>query len=240
MNLLIDVGNTRAKYCLFEQQTLSEIETIASDAINPAWLKRRFAHVQSVVMANVGNKALNELVNEWCDSCNIPFTLALSEAERFGVISGYDNPRQLGVDRWLTLLACYQLFPQQACLIVDVGTATTVDYLDKSGVHHGGWILPGIDMMLDAVTAKAVDVHGQRSSIQALSLGTNTNDNINAAAMAATVGLVEQAESTIEKKGHQVEQVILTGGNGSIVSQLLDREHALIPQLVFYGLSRYC
>ena len=51
----------------------------------------------------------------------------------------------LGVDRWLAILAAaFKLYPQKNVLIIDAGTATTVDLLAKSGVHQGGWILPGI------------------------------------------------------------------------------------------------
>ncbi|WP_352284776.1 type III pantothenate kinase, partial [Pseudoalteromonas sp. Q18-MNA-CIBAN-0097] len=64
----------------------------------------------------------------------------------------YEHVGNLGIDRWLALIAGFTLYPNTACIVVDAGTATTIDVLDSEGLHLGGWILPGLDLMTSSLT----------------------------------------------------------------------------------------
>ena len=63
-----------------------------------------------------------------------------------GVRNGYAKPAQLGSDRWAALIAAWHLV-QRKCLVVDSGTATTIDTLSGQGEFVGGLILPGVELM---------------------------------------------------------------------------------------------
>lgn len=63
-----------------------------------------------------------------------------------GVIIAYEDPQSLGVDRWLALLAAYNDAPNETWLIIDAGTAVTIDLMDK-GNHMGGLIVPGLELL---------------------------------------------------------------------------------------------
>lgn len=67
-----------------------------------------------------------------------------------GVTNGYKNAAQLGVDRWLVVVAAYAK-TQTACMVIDCGTAITVDYIGADGVHLGGCIAPGLRLMSSAL-----------------------------------------------------------------------------------------
>ena len=156
----------------------------------------------------------------------------------FGVTSSYQHPATFGVARWLTLIAAKAYCKNENVLIIDAGTATTVDLLDKSGQHLGGWILPGIDLLFNSLLVNTVQISATQQHLPTLSFGTNTSECVNNACWAATLGFVEQA--VIQAKAQvSLDKVLITGGNAEKLSALISTEHQVIHQLVFLGLQHY-
>ena len=165
-----------------------------------------------------------------------------SEAEKFNVQCAYDDPSTFGVDRWLVLLGAHKLFPNQASLIIDSGTATTLDLLSSTGKHQGGWILPGIDLMFSSVTSNTNKVFATPEKIETIKFANNTSDAVNQANWAATLGCISMAINTAHQHYLQPNEplkVILTGGNAQQISHLINVEFSLIENLVFVGMDRY-
>lgn len=252
MIFLIDIGNTRTKYvhCREESATakFSAVSQLTNINFSKSYFTEYFSQATEVIAANVGSATLTDELQIWCDKQNIKFTQVFSEKQKDNVVSAYLQPSKLGIDRWLALLASAQLYPNQNILIIDAGTATTVDLLLENGQHQGGWILAGIDTLRDSLLNNSTLVTADKQASADISFGNNTSDNVHNACWAASLGMIQQAVIQAEQL-NKIDRIILTGGNGkALLSLLLMQTNTDITQisniqyiekLVFYGLHAY-
>jgi len=238
MRLLVDVGNSRTKFLFEIDNKLTEIEHIANDAVNNNWLTKISGEIESITLASVNKNHLTDVFCKYSKQNKIPFIQVKSEGERFGVMSSYQEPEALGVDRWLTLLAANNLYKNKNVLIIDAGTATTADLLDKNANHAGGWILPGIDTLFSSLLVNTTQVLATQAPVSTIALGKNTSECVNNACWAATIGFIEQAVIQA-KKLMILDEILITGGNAQGISKLLAEEHTVIDKLVFHGMLRF-
>jgi type III pantothenate kinase len=238
MRLLVDIGNTRTKYTVEQQGKLSVIQTKRNEDINQQWLENITFSVKTIIIASVSEEHLVDVFLAYAKKNSIEFFNVESESKRFGVTSSYQAPRTLGVDRWLTLLAANFIYSNENILIVDAGTATTIDLLDKSGKHLGGWILPGIDILFNSLLLNTSQIMATKENHVDISFGKSTSDGVNNACWAATLGFVNQS-ITQAKKQVSLDKIILTGGNAEKLSILLSAKHHIVHELVFIGMQRF-
>ena len=137
------------------------------------------------------------------------------------------------------MIGAAELFPNRNILIIDAGTATTVDFLLATGEHKGGWILAGIDTLVASVLNQTAQVNAESKNSGCIEFGINTSNNVNNAAWAATIGMINLAKSQIEKQGISVDEIIFTGGNGHKLSSFFSCQSSVIEELVFSGLQAY-
>lgn len=239
MIALVDIGNSRTKYCIHSYARRSTIASFDNELLSNKFLDSTFRKIDKLILACVSHNELAEKIKLWCSQNNIGYRQVVSEKSRNGVISAYDSPMQLGVDRWLTLIAASSLHPKKNILIVDAGTATTIDLLASNGEHKGGWILAGIDTLFSCVLDNTSQVQANAGKSASLTFGFNSSDNVNNATWAATVGAINLAILQSEHQGVAVDEVLLTGGNGLTLSSLLSCECTVIEDLVFVGLQAY-
>lgn len=252
MIALVDIGNTRFKYTFVEDAFIKDISntqinekyTEINEYWNESWFEQHLLDVSHVILGNVALKSYEELLQVWCNKKNIILKVVKSQPYYKGVTNGYRKYQQLGVDRWLAVLGASQLCPSENVLIIDSGTATTLDVLDQTGMHHGGWILPGIQMMSSSILSSTSQVKGEIQSISSLSFGLDSSENISHASWAATIGFIEQGVILAKEKMKLPVSILLTGGNGKVLNKLLastksaEKIH-FIQDLVFVGLSCY-
>ena len=161
-----------------------------------------------------------------------------SEAEVLGVRSGYGEPGQLGVDRWLALLAAAELIDGD-CLVVDAGSAITLDLLRADGSHLGGGILPGYRTTLDEFKAIFSQIDFSDPQIaETAEPGSST----------AAAIQIDYAQSSIEVLPDLVDRwmarldekavILLTGGDAYRVQRELNHTSRIVPDLVFRGMQR--
>jgi type III pantothenate kinase len=233
MILCIDSGNSRIKWglcdngCWRESGAMRQGETQAlgelTQRLNPA--KVIFANVAGASAA----AAIEHALLPWQDRLQV----ARSTAQAGGVRNHYENPQQLGVDRWSALLGARAL-TQTACLVVMAGTATTIDTLDADGNFLGGLILPGLDLMRRALardTAALPLASGQHAQYP-----KNTGDAIVAGCLEAQAGAIERAFARLAE--HAAAQCLISGGAGAAISPFLNIPHQKIEHLVLQGLYR--
>ena len=160
--LLLDVGNSRLKWGVLTDGAIRRTGHIAQDKIREQGLQtlttRLPRHVDAVLASNVAGASfatrLSGVVSAHC-GCDVRF--ARSERRGWGITSAYKQPRRLGVDRWVAMVGAWAEVGA-ACLIVDAGTAVTIDVIDDDGQHLGGQILPGVQTMLDSLSAATSDL----------------------------------------------------------------------------------
>lgn len=239
MIVLIDIGNTRTKYCLANDGKKNFQQSISNHSFSTDFLDVNFRDATRVIVASVSHQQLTDKIWAWCLSNEVTYQRVVSEAKKNSVITAYQVPSQLGVDRWLALIGAAEIFPSKNVLIIDAGTATTIDLLASNGQHQGGWILAGIDTLISSVLSNTTQVQANDKEKQSLAFGANTSENVHNAAWAATVGAVNLAISQAEQQGFMLDEIIFTGGNSTLLSTLTTYQSTVIEGLVFTGLQAY-
>ena len=242
--LLLDVGNSRLKWGVAEDGNLAKTGHIAQQKIRDQGIgvltKRLPRQVDAVIASNVAGTTyatrLAGLVHAHCDR-DLHFAKPAREA--YGVTNSYSQPRRMGVDRWVAMVGARAEF-NTACVVVDAGTAVTIDALDKNGRHLGGQILPGIALMANALHNETSDlplaVGAKGASYSGMAMFTsNTRDAIGSGALNAVTGAVERAIRTLRSKAYR-PRLVLTGGDASRILQALDGKPVHRPHLVLQGL----
>ena len=144
--LLVDAGNTRIKWGMHVgARWLKQAWVATSRAAELAEALAGLPTPQAVVVSNVAGDALQRQLAAMLPSVPAPRWIR-SERAQCGVSNSYVDPAQLGCDRWAALIGARQLGGGPA-VVVNAGTALTVDALTDDGVFVGGIIIPGAELM---------------------------------------------------------------------------------------------
>jgi len=225
--LLLDQGNSSLKLGWLEAGRLRFLGRAAShaalDALLPALPDRAW-------LASVAAPETRSALCESLQSRGIPLCEARVEAHQALLPTRY-RPEQLGVDRWLALLAS-RARGLQPCVVVDAGSATTIDVLDAAGEHLGGYILPGAAMMEQAVLGgTAIRPAAAEGGGQGLPQGTA--EAIREGALQSQVALVERVRGGLG----DAAPVVLGGGAADPLAARLASPVLRVEQLVLEGLA---
>ena len=240
MILAIDAGNSRVKWGWFEESddgggwssvaTVSLIEFAASsDHVNP--FSATHENPAHVIISNVAGEGAYQLLVNWTSIFEAEPQWLKASMQACGVRNGYERPEQLGPDRWAALIAARALEPGRACLVVNAGTATTVDALSGAGEFLGGMIVPGVDLM-----RFVLHEHTGRLPLQPGNfVGTprNTVDAIETGCRQAQAGAVERMHRVLGGGA-----CIVSGGGGPALIERLDLPCRYVENLVLDGLAR--
>jgi type III pantothenate kinase len=153
------------------------------------------------------------------------------------VTNGYRKPAQLGPDRWASLVAARRRalaggFESPACVVVNVGTAVTIDALDADGVFQGGLILPGIRLMIQALADNTAALKLPPGSFA--HFPTTTADAIYSGAVQAICGAVELLRLKVRRDESQVA-CLVSGGAAHEVAPWLSEPLQVVDNLVLEG-----
>lgn len=157
---------------------------------------------------------------------------AVSCERAAGVENSYADPATMGVDRWLEMLAGRARTGQAFC-VVDCGSAITIDFVDGNGRHRGGYILPGMRTLQQALLGTTARVFVERPVSEFRPVpGCSTSD-------AVTQGADFVFDAIARRLALDVgcdQPLFITGGDGELFQQCLGRGE-WIPDLVLDGLS---
>lgn len=244
--LLMDVGNSRIKWGVLDGDAIRRTGHISQEKISNQGLatltSRLPRRVDTVLVSNVaGTSFATRLSGVVGMHCDVDVHFARSEREACGVVNNYRQPRRLGVDRWVAMIGAWAEF-ETTCLIVDAGTAVTIDALDGSGRHLGGQIIPGVGLMAASLADETSDIPAvqRKAGGGGGSMGMFANTTaaaVGQGALNAVVGAVERAARVMCDNGEE-PVVILTGGDASRILKSLDNVAEHRPHLVLQGLAR--
>lgn len=238
MQLLVDVGNSRIKWTdrdrLLKGNTSIDYTSNLQSLLDSQW-----SHLQqpdSVWISSVTSKqVLNKLISWSIDNWNINPSCAKTYHQQLGVVNGYENPVQLGVDRWMSLIGARDLF-NRTIIVVDCGTATTIDALNQDGQHMGGIILPGLHVMRESLLGNTAIPETRRSYVKSY-FAQDTATAIESGAVLSTVCLIERVAEILRKKIGGEVICVLTGGGADDLKDSLDMNFYHEPNLVLLGLA---
>lgn len=145
------------------------------------------------------------------------------------------NPEALGSDRIANAVAAFNLIGGPV-IVADLGTATTISVVDKTGNFLGGAIMPGMDMMRESLASRTAKLPSVTLSKPCNVTGRDTESAIASGIINGTAGAVEKIIVGIELETGMQFHLILTGGRAALISSHLGKKHIIIPDLIFEGL----
>ncbi len=235
--LWLDLGNTRLKYWITQQQQLLEQGAelhLHSPADLLLGLIQHFKklNLHSVGISSVLDADSNVRVAQILKCLNIPVVFAQVHAEYAGLHCGYEQPQQLGIDRWLQVLAVAKEPTQNYC-VVSCGTALTIDLVD--GLQHlGGYILPNLYLQRDSLIQNTKGIKIPDVAFAQLDPGKNTLDAVHHGIL---LGLVSTIQQVLVQSPRQL---ILTGGDATLFAQhLANAQPEVVQDLLLQGLQRF-
>lgn len=241
--LCISVGNTNTKYGLFHGREMlaggthpsERIEEVAQGVVAQA----RAGDVSTCVMASVNGVAASTLSRMLAERLG-------RDVYRIGVdvpipLRGrLDHEAMTGHDRALNALAAYEIM-QQAVVVVDAGTAMTVDFVDGEGIFHGGAIAPGVSTALRALhayTSSLPEVAFERPADHPF--GTNTQQAMLNGVFYGARGMVRILMERYAEAYGGYPAVVATGGDASVLfgdDEMIDR---VVGNLTLLGIAIAC
>jgi len=240
--LLVDIGNSRLKWQWGEHAWGAECyHSVELETQLSLWWGEHQVAPTALWIASVVPTIPPRIAQWAARHWQCPVHHVVTQATYQGLSNGYANPAQLGVDRWLGMIGARQLCEGAFC-VVDCGSAVTLDWVDAQSHHHGGWIMPGLQLMEQALAAKSPLLAQNLSASthrvcdakppNRPHLGRDTVSGVTIGALHAVVGAIDHT------LGNARQVCFLTGGDAPLVAQALQRETRVVPNLVLQGLKR--
>jgi type III pantothenate kinase len=233
--LLLDIGNSRCKWALVENGVWLRQGILENDELQrlPKVVGELPASTR-VMVSNVAGEAVAALLREYLAAMQCEPSFVQAMAECCGVRNGYRAPQKLGSDRWAALISArHQVVG--GCLVVNCGTATTIDALSAQGEFLGGLILPGLSLMMKSLSANTAQLADQAGAL--LDFPLDTADAMLSGAVRATQGAILHQFGLLQQREGKV-RCLVSGGAASMVRQGFSVPCEYDEYLVLHGLER--
>lgn len=235
MNLVIDIGNTRTKFSVFNRGEV--LITVPVDEFKPEHID--VLHNEHPELNKVILSATKDYSQELKAALQTKFEqfIELDANTPLPIENCYTTKETLGKDRIAAVVGAFDLYPETNVLVIDAGTALTYDLLNENHQYLGGNISPGIDMRFQALnqfTGKLPLVsQGDFNKLY----GTSTENAIRAGVQNGVVFEVDRAIDTF-KEFYKNLKVIITGGNAEFFDKKLKNSFFVHFNLIALGLNR--
>jgi len=247
--LLVDMGNTRVKWTYVVDGRMGRQRAGAS----ANWTAQDYSHrvigsqkseagrVDRIVVSSVAGRPAERMLIAAARKAGAPRPeFVRSQRRAGGITTAYLEPWRLGVDRFLAAIGAYHHSGGRAVLVVNVGTAITLDLVGTDGSHYGGAIAPGPELMIHSLLQQTSGIRrrsrgGKAGSRQLFARATRTA--IGEGARYAAAALVDRAIEEARRMLGRKPSVLLTGGGSSTLEPLMRSAYLRVPDLVLRGLA---
>ena len=171
-----------------------------------------------------------------CNLIKIQKTLFVGPGVKTGLDIKIDNPAQLGADLVVGAVAAIKKYPMP-CIILDLGTATTISVLDKNGSFLGGPICAGIGISLEALTSRTSQLPGISLETPKSVIGKNSIDSMKAGLVIGSACMIDGLIERIEDELGQKATIVATGGLAPEVVKNCRRDIIINDNLLLDGLK---
>lgn len=233
--LYVDVGNSSIKVAFQDRRKWQQPVRFEPDNITGLldWINSRAGKFRLVIIASV----VREVTQLLTDSIReIPCRI-LEAGDIPADLLDYETPETLGIDRFL---ACYGAVARNksACVVIDSGTACTIDYITGDCVYEGGVIMPGI-----AVFEQALKLHAPVLPTVCRTLPASWPGKSTAASLqwGVTGAFLDGIHSALNRYKEQFNNfsLVLTGGDAEWMASVLQWKAEVCPLLVFEGMKQF-
>jgi type III pantothenate kinase len=251
MLLAIDVGNTQTVIGMFTpghgnqellhhwrissnaERTADEMAMIVSQLLDLQGfdIDRTVTGIAVASVVPRVTAALREMTEKW-----FPVkTVIVEPGIRTGMPILYDNPQDVGADRIADAVAAYDLYGGPT-IVIDFGTATTVEAISAAGEYLGGAIIPGIEISLDALFGRAAALRRVELVEPRKVIGKNTVEAIQSGSVYGFAAQVDGLCARFQQELGQEATVVATGGLAGLITPLTERIDHHEPWLTLHGL----
>ncbi len=257
--LLVDAGNSSIKWAFLQNHSLSVQQREFYRRQEPVQvfenlIRKNQDSCDAVVMVSVLGDKFKQAASHLAKKYSLKFLQVKSQKFLAGITNAYTEPHKLGADRLLAMIAAYHLnnkrqTDRKACIIIDSGTATTIDAVDPQGNHLGGLILPGVDLCSRSLLQNTQQLQAwaepeNQMKRQASVFSSNTADAIANASIYGLAGAIEHICLKMEKQikasdNFAVNSInkFICGGAAEFLLPYLDGEYQLEKNLLMQGLQ---
>lgn len=282
--LLVDIGNTRIKWAFWRDERLGPQHA----EVYAGWSSKDFGrHLfgrgqarrapapERIIVASVADAGVLRRVASgarWASRAagasrsgsrgmgGAALEVVTTSRRAAGVVTRYEEPWRLGVDRFLGVIAAHHLAGSRGACVINAGTAVTLDLVDGRGVHRGGAILPGPSLMIESLLERtagiarragaargargmrrARDPSGAETRVRSRSATFLARDTAAAIAQGAAIAVAGAVERAIVDSRRALAGaaplLILTGGGAAQLRRLLRVRCIDMPDLVLRGIA---
>lgn len=258
--LALDIGNTNITMGLFDTERTfpcphsripcpvllgtwrirTEIGRTAEEHLGAvrdflSWQNCQFKEVEAVVLCSVVPPVTTS-VREMSERFFGVTPLLVTGDLDLGIRNAYQPPNAVGADRLVNALAAFHLYGVP-CIVVDFGTATTFDAIDRNGTYLGGAIAPGITMAAEALFQRTAQLPRVALNQPSRAIGRSTTESIQSGLVFGYVGLVKELVARFRSELGENAKVIATGGLAPLIAPLTGIVDEINPDLTLFGLA---
>lgn len=232
--LYLDIGNSTIKgaYKMGTKWMVLTDERLFSALELVNWIQQHPDSFHRIVLSSVRDDVSEAIEKELSGHEILEVTVSNIPRD----LLNYETPKTLGIDRFLS---CYGATNQtnKSVVVVDAGTATTIDFMDQDDVYHGGVIIPGLWGFSEVLSRTAPALPFVEFEIPKKWPGKNTVDSLKWGQAGfykmGVLGILNQYQEDFGDF-----ELFITGGDASIIESMVDRESKVRPFLVFEGIER--
>jgi type III pantothenate kinase len=245
--IALDIGNTNVTIGIFEGEELRASWRMATD------LERLADEYAVMIIGMLGTQEISHsAIDRAVMSCVVPDLTPVFEqlcrryfgvsphvvgtGTRTGVRILYENPRDVGADRIVDVVAALKLYGPPPLIIVDIGTATVFDAVSAEGDYLGGAIAPGIGIASEALYKRAAKLYRVELERPKQAIGKNTVTAIQSGTLWGYVALVEGMVARFQRELGGTARVVATGGFAELLAKETRVFDAVDPDLTLTGL----
>lgn len=234
MNLVIDIGNTRAKLAVFDVDKLIYIEVVMHEAFQKAAISliEKYDCKQGIISSVIFlKKDQTRLISSKIS------LLELNSEVNTPFINEYGTPKTLGVDRIALMAAAVVEYPDQNVLVIDAGTCITYDFVSSDKIYKGGAISPGVQMRYNAMRQLTSKLPQLSPEDRVNLIGNTTNNAMHSGVLNGVIGEIDWFVRNHKEKNNYLT-VVLTGGDANYLANKLKIDIFAQPNFLLLGLNR--
>lgn len=242
MTLYVDVGNTALKWrCRRSDGSLLASGGVPHHRDWQVMAERLYEavgdQVCTLVIASVaGPEAESQLRAAFLSVFGVTPQFYCSPASWNGLTNAYAQPSSLGVDRWLAMIEAWHC--SGASIVIDCGSAITLDVIDSDGRHGGGYIVPGIAMLAEGLSVGTGLVRAENVEGANLGPGRSTSECVHHGILLMCVAFVTDAVVALQESLQDTCSIYMTGGDALALRPYLTTQVDVVPDMVLDGLER--
>lgn len=248
MLLVLDVGNTDSCAGIFRGKIPIFSVRVSTPTLKTFFYRKNRWPIESAIISSVV-PGMDPKIRIFLKKWGIKRVKFVSHQLKSLISLNVDRPSEVGADRIVNAVAAYSScsslssprkrgsLHQKSFLVIDLGTATTIDYIDCRGAYRGGVIIPGLKISAEALFERAAKLFKVELKAPKRILGRNTISQLQSGTVLAYAFMLDATIQNIKKEVREKPKIVLTGGLGFLMTDLLSTPHHFEPNLTLKGLQ---